>query len=50
MSIIPKATNFYYIKSTIGFPIYTFSLAGNINVYTPIQVTKSEKYFNCIIY
>ena len=36
--------------STFGSPIYTFSLAGNIYVYTPIQGTNMEKYFNHFIY
>ena len=32
-----------YYSSTSVPPIYTFSLAGNINVYTPIECTNSEK-------
>ena len=48
-STIPKSCNVYNINSTIVSPIYTFSLAGNIIVYTPIQGTNREKYFNSII-
>ena len=50
MNTIPKATKLYNNKSTFVSPIYTFSLAGNINVYTPIQSTNMEKYFNHIIF
>ena len=39
-----------YINSTFVSPIYTFSLAGNIIVYTPNQGKIREKYFNHIIY
>ena len=45
-----KATNLYDNNSTFVSPIYTFSLAGNIIVYTPNQGTNEEKYFNHIIY
>ena len=45
-----KATNLNIINSTFVSPIYTFSLAGNIFVYTPNQGTSREKYFNHIIY
>ena len=38
------------IISTFASPIYTFSLAGNIIVYTPSQGTNLEKYFNQINY
>ena len=47
---VPKATKLYIDSSTFVFLIYPFSLAGNINVYTPIQGTNREKYFNHIIY
>ena len=50
---VPKATkinnNNNNNKTSIS-PSYTFSLAGKIIVYTPIQGTKREKYFNLIIY
>ena len=39
-----------YNNSTLVFPIYTFSMAGNIIVYTPSQSTNREKYFNHTIY
>ena len=45
-----KATNLYNNISTFVSPIYTFSLAGNIIVYTPNQGSNREKYFNHIIY
>ena len=45
-----KATFLYNIISTFVSPSYTFSLAGNINVYTPIRGSNGEKYFNHIIY
>ena len=35
-------------NSTFVYPIYTFSLKGNINVCTPSQYTNREKYFNNI--
>ena len=41
---IPKDYNFYYNNSTLVSPIYTFSLAGNIIVYTrqfKVQIGKS---------
>ena len=37
-------------NSTFVSPIYTFSQAGNIIVYTPSQDTNREKYFNHINY
>ena len=37
-------------NSTFVSPIYTFSSARNIIVYTPIQGTNREKYFNHNIY
>ena len=40
---IPKGRNLYNNHSTFVSPIYTFSLAGNIIVYTPIQSTKWGK-------
>ena len=45
-----KASVLYFKNSTFVSPIYTFSLAGNIIVYTPIEGTNREKYFNDIIY
>ena len=45
-----KATNLCNINSTFVSPIYTFSLAANIFIYTPIQGTNREKCFNHIIY
>ena len=36
--------------STVVSPISTFSLTGNIIVYTPNQGTNREKHFNHIIY
>ena len=46
---VPKAANIYNNDSTFISPIYTFSLAGKIIVYTPIQGTITEKYFIHII-
>ena len=46
---IAKDCNLYNI-STLVSPIYNFSLAGNINVYTPIQGRNKEKYNKHIIY
>ena len=43
---VTKATNLYNNHSTFVSPINTFSLAGNIIVYTPDQGTNREKYFN----
>ena len=40
----------YYISNNFVSPIYTFSLAGKIIVYTPSQGTFREKYFNHTIY
>ena len=45
-----KAAVLYNNTSTFVSPFYTFSLAGNIIVYTPIQGTNRKKYFNLIIY
>ena len=45
-----KGYNLYNNYSTFVSPIYTFSVAGNIIVYRPIQGTNREKYFNHIIY
>ena len=39
-----KAAKLYNDKSIFVSPFYTFSLAGHITVYTPIQGTKKEKY------
>ena len=50
MSTLPIATNLSYNINTFVFPIYTFSLAGNIIVQTQIQCTNREKYFDQIIY
>ena len=47
---VPKARKLYNINnSTFVSPIYTFSLAGNTIVYTPIHGTNRQKYFNHII-
>ena len=46
----PKATKLYNLNSTFVSPIYTVSLVGNMIVYTPIQGTNREKYFNHIIH
>ena len=45
-----KGYTLYDNNSTFVSPIYTFSLAGNITVYTPYKGTIGEKYFNHIIY
>ena len=50
MNTVPKAAKLHSNNSTFIAPIYTFSLAGNIIVYTPIQGTNREKYFNQYIY
>ena len=50
MSVIPKGKKLYIIHSAFVSPIHTFSLAGNIIVYTPIQGASREKYFYRIIY
>ena len=50
ISVIPKATKLYNNTSTFVSPIYVFSLAGFIKVYTPNQATNRDKYFNHIIY
>ena len=44
-----KAT-IYIITLFFHFSYLYLSLAGNIIVYTPNQVTNREKYFNYIIY
>ena len=43
---VPKATKLYINNSSLVSPIYTFSLARKIIVYTPHQGTNREKYFN----
>ena len=45
-----RATNLHINNSTFVSLIYTFSLGGNINVYTSIHGTNRKKYFNHIIY
>ena len=45
-----KATNLYIDNSTFVSPIHTFSLAGNIIVYTPNQGINREKCFIHIMY
>ena len=50
INTVPKTTKLYNIKSTFGSPIYTFSMAGNIIIYKPIQGTNRRKYFNHITY
>ena len=50
MSVAPKTTKLYNNNGIFVSPIYTFSLAGKIIVYTPIGDTNREKYFNHIIY
>ena len=50
INTVPKATKLFNNIGTFVCPIYTFSLAGNITVYTPIQGTNRKKYFNYIIY
>ena len=50
INTVPKATKLYNNNGTFVYPIYTFSLAGNIIVYTPIQGTNRERYLNQIIY
>ena len=40
----------YFHTSPSVSPIYTFSFAGNIIVYTPSHDTHREKYFNQINY
>ena len=37
---------YHYNNSAFVSPIYTFSLAGNVIVYTTIQGTNREKYFD----
>ena len=44
----PKSPILYINNITFNSPIYTFSLAGNIIVYTPIQETNRGDYFNYI--
>ena len=48
--VIQYSATFRNINSTFISPIYTFSLAGNIVVYTPSKGTNREKYFNHINY
>ena len=50
MSVIPKATKLYNHDDFFVSPIYTFSMTGNIIVYTPIQRTNREKYFSQFIF
>ena len=50
INTVPKATKLYNNNSTFVSAIYTFSLAGNIIVYTSNQSTNREKYLNHIIY
>ena len=51
MSTIPMGCNLYNNNnSTFVSPIYTFSLAGNIIVYTPNQGKNREKHLNHIVY
>ena len=45
-----KGCNLYNNTSTFVSPIYTSSLARNINVYTPIRSTNMENYFDHITY
>ena len=45
----PRSYSFFFNNDTIFVsPIYTFSLAGNKTVCTPLQGTNKEKYFNHI--
>ena len=50
INTVPKATKLYNNNITFVSPIHTFSSAGNIIAYTPIQGSNKEKYFNHIIY
>ena len=45
-----KGYNLYNNTGTFISPIFTFSLAGNTIVYTPIRGKRREKYSNKIIY
>ena len=45
-----KGYKLYDNSCTFVYTSYTFPLAGNRIVYTPIQGTKREKYLNHIIY
>ena len=47
---LPEGCNSYNNNSTFISPIYTFSLTGNIIVYTPNQGTNREKYIHHKIY
>ena len=47
---VGKSVLKYNSISTLVSPIYTFSLAGNINVYTPSQCTNMEKYSKHVKY
>ena len=44
--LIVKVEKIRLNNSTLVSPIYTFSLAGNINVYRQSQKTYSDNYFN----
>ena len=50
INTVPKATNLHNHYSTFTSPIITFSLAGNLIVYTLIQGTNREKNFDNFIY
>ena len=50
INAVPKATKLYNNEKTFVSLIYTFSLARNIMVYTPIQGTNRENYINHFIY
>ena len=50
MITVPKATKLSITSSTFVSPIYTFSLAWKIVVYTAIQGANREKNFNHSIY
>ena len=49
INTVPKATILIKKNNTFVSPIFTFSLAGNIIVQTPIQATNREKSLNHII-
>ena len=46
---VPKVEKVDINISTSVSPIYTFSLAGKLIMYTPIQGTNRKKYFNHFI-
>ena len=48
INTVPKAAKLYIDNNTSVSSTYTFSLAGNIIVYTPNQSTNREQYFNHI--